>query len=71
MESTINSRGQTTVPVAVRKALRAKPGTRLNWVLLPDGCILVRAKSRSVLELAGMLESSETVNIEEMNPWRD
>ncbi|WP_429475237.1 AbrB/MazE/SpoVT family DNA-binding domain-containing protein [Paraburkholderia atlantica] len=71
MESRINSRGQTTVPAAVRKALGAKLGARLTWVLLPDGCVLVRAKSRSIVELAGILKSDETVKLGEMNPWRD
>ncbi|MFM0152879.1 AbrB/MazE/SpoVT family DNA-binding domain-containing protein [Paraburkholderia sediminicola] len=70
-ESRINSRGRTTVPAAVRKALSAKPGARLVWQVMPDGCVLVRAKSRSILELAGILKSGVSVDIEDMNPWRD
>lgn len=74
VESKINARGQTTVPAAIRRALGAKAGTRLTWVLLPDGCVLVRAKSKSVIQLAGMLKSDASVSpvdIEQMNPWRD
>ena len=71
VESRINARGQTTVPAAVRKVLGAKPGTRLTWLLMPDGCVLVRVKSKSVLELAGTLKSDASVDIEQMNPWRE
>ena len=59
------------MPAAARKAPGAKLGARLTWVLLPEGWVLVRAKSRSVVELAGMPKSDETVNIADMNSWRD
>ncbi|WP_347881324.1 AbrB/MazE/SpoVT family DNA-binding domain-containing protein [Burkholderia multivorans] len=44
-ESHVNSRGQTTVPVEIRRALNWKPGTRLNWVILSDGCVSVSEKA--------------------------
>lgn len=56
-ESRLTTRGRTTVPAEVRKALGAKPGTRLAWHVMPDGKVLVRAKSKSLLELAGTVES--------------
>ena len=34
IESTITSKGQTTLPKAVREALRVKPGDRVRYVLL-------------------------------------
>ncbi|SEB52246.1 hypothetical protein SAMN05445871_0438 [Paraburkholderia caballeronis] len=71
MESRVNARGITTVPAAVRKALRAKPGTRLTWLPMPDGCVVVRAESGSIRELAAILKSDATVSVEQMNPWRD
>ncbi|WP_081255969.1 AbrB/MazE/SpoVT family DNA-binding domain-containing protein [Pandoraea pnomenusa] len=71
VQSRIDARGRTTVPAAVRKALGAKPGTRLTWLLMPDGYILVRAKSGSILELAGALKSDASIDVEQMNPWRD
>lgn len=72
MESRINSKGQTTVPAPVRRALGATQGTRLVWMLIPDGTLVVRAKSRSIRELGGILKSgAAAIDIEQMNPWRD
>ena len=74
-ESTITAKGQTTVPADVRALVRAKPGTRLVWSVMPDGTIIVRAKTKSILDMAGMLKPPKSlqgkrVSIKEMNPWR-
>jgi len=71
-ESTLTPKGQTTVPAEVRKRIGAKPGTRLVWHVLPTGAVLVRAKTHSILDLAGMLTPPDGrhVTIDEMNPWR-
>jgi antitoxin PrlF len=68
-ESTVTSKGQTTVPAEVRAALHAEPGTHLEWHVTPDGDVIVRAKSRSILELAGSVKADKHVDIEDMNPW--
>jgi antitoxin PrlF len=71
-ESTITAKGQTTVPADVRALVNAEPGTRLVWSVMPDGTIIVRAKTKSILDMAGMLKAlkGKRVAIEEMNPWR-
>jgi antitoxin PrlF len=71
-ESTITAKGQTTVPQQIREAIGATTGTRLIWHVLPDGALIVRAKNKSVLELAGTLEvpPGTHVAVEDMNPWR-
>ena len=71
-ESTITAKGQTTVPADVRALVNAEPGTRLVWSVMPDGTIIVRAKTRSVRELAGLVRApkGKRVAIEDMNPWR-
>ena len=71
-ESTITTKGQTTVPQPIRDALQVQPGTKLVWNLMPDGTIIVRAKSKSILGLAGLLKSPKgiKVEIEDMNAWR-
>ncbi len=71
-ESTVTSKGQTTVPADVRASMGAVPGTKLVWNLMSDGRVLVRAKNRSILDMVGMLKPAEGkhVSIEEMNPWR-
>jgi antitoxin PrlF len=71
-ESTITAKGQTTVPRRVRELIGAGPGTRLTWHVMSDGRLIVRAKTHSVLELAGSLKSPKrkTVPVKAMNPWR-
>ena len=71
-ESTITIKGQTTVPQPIRDALHAEAGTKLQWNFMPDGTITVRAKTKSILDLAGMLKApkGKKVQIEDMNPWR-
>ena len=71
-ESTITAKGQTTVPRQVREQLGAGPGTRLVWHVMPDGSLIVRAKTLSVLDLAGSLKSpkGKRVSIDAMNAWR-
>lgn len=50
----------------------AKPGTRLLWHLMPDGSIVVRAKTKSLLDLGGSVKPARKrkVAVEDMNPWR-
>jgi hypothetical protein len=52
--------------------MHAKPGTRLVWSAMPDGTIIVRAKTRSIRELAGLLKAPKRrrITIVDMNPWR-
>jgi len=71
-ESTITAKGQTTVPAHVRERMGATPGTRLVWHVLPDGSVFVRAKSKSILALAGALKppKGKRVAIKDMNAWR-
>ena len=71
-ESSITSKGQTTVPLQIRESIGAAPGTRLVWHVMPDGSVIVRAKNRSILDMAGSLErpKGKRVAIEDMNAWR-
>jgi hypothetical protein len=52
--------------------VNAVPGTRLVWSAMPDGTIIVRAKTRSILDMAGMLEApkGKHLSLDDMNPWR-
>jgi antitoxin PrlF len=54
-ESTLTSKGQTTVPKAIRDSLRLKPGDRITFTPMPDGTVLMRVKNKSVMSLAGSL----------------
>jgi antitoxin PrlF len=54
-EATLTSKGQTTIPKAIRDSLSIKPGDRMTFTLLPDGTVLIRIKNKSALALAGRL----------------
>ena len=71
-ESTITGKGQTTVPLRIRESIGATSGTRLVWHVMPDGGVIVRAKVRSVLDLAGNLKppKGRHVAVDDMNAWR-
>lgn len=71
-ESTITAKGQTTVPAEIRASMQAMPGNRLVWSAMPDGTVIVRAKNRSILDMAGMVKApkGKRVPIDAMNPWR-
>ena len=71
-ESTITAKGQTTVPAEVRALVNAAAGTKLVWSVTPDGTIVVRAKTKSILDMAGMLKpvKGTHVSVDQMNAWR-
>ena len=54
-ESTLTSKGQTTIPKGIRDRLAMKSGDRMTFTLMPDGTVLMRVKNKSVLSLAGSL----------------
>lgn len=54
-DATLTSKGQTTIPKEIRDRLGVKRGDRLTFTLLSDGTVLMRAKTGSVLSLAGSL----------------
>jgi AbrB family looped-hinge helix DNA binding protein len=67
-ESTMTSKGQTTVPKEIRKQLNLRPGDKVFWYL-EDGRIVLRAKNRSINDLAGMLHrpGQRPISLEEMD----
>jgi antitoxin PrlF len=68
-ESTLTSKGQTTVPKAIRESLRLKPGDRITFTPMPDGTVLMRVKNKSVMNLAGSLRRRrrKALRIEELS----
>jgi antitoxin PrlF len=78
LESTLTLKGQTTVPQPIRDQLHVQAGAKLNWHVLPDGAVLVRAKNTSVADLAGLLKAATAapagkkrikVDVASMNAW--
>ena len=74
-EATITSKGQITIPAEIRNALGLAAGERVVFTQLDDGTTIMRAKSRSVMDLKGMLSEAspqeDKVEIEDMNIGRD
>lgn len=54
-DSTLTSKGQTTIPKGIRDGLGMKAGDRMTFTMLPDGTVLVRVKNKSVMNVAGSL----------------
>lgn len=54
-DSTLTSKGQTTIPKDIRETLGMKSGDRMTFTMLPDGTVLMRVKNKSVMGLAGSL----------------
>jgi looped-hinge helix DNA binding domain, AbrB family len=55
-DSTLTSKGQTTIPKDIRETLGMKSGDRMTFTMLPDGTVLLRVKNKSVMSLAGSLK---------------
>lgn len=70
--ATMTSKGQTTIPKEIRDGLGLKPKDQLNFTLLADGTVIMRAKKRSIRELYGVLHKPgrKPLKIADMNPWR-
>jgi len=70
-EATLSSKGQVTLPADIRKALGAKPQDRISFTAMPGGSVLLRAKTKSMLSLRGLIQPrpGATVSIEEMSVW--
>jgi len=67
--TTLTSKGQTTIPKEIRDSLGMKPGDRMTFTLMPGGTVVMRLKSKSILELAGILHKKgrKAVSIEQMS----
>ena len=54
-ESTISSKGQVTIPKAIRTRMRLKVGDRLRFVVEADGSVRLAAATRDVSTLGEIL----------------
>jgi AbrB family looped-hinge helix DNA binding protein len=54
-ESTLTSKGQTTIPKEIRDSLAMKAGDRMTFTLMPDATVVMRLKTKSITELTGAL----------------
>jgi AbrB family looped-hinge helix DNA binding protein len=68
-DSTLTSKGQTTIPKDIRETLGMKSGDRMTFTMLPDGTVLMRVKNKSVMSLAGSLrkKGQKPVPVEQLS----
>lgn len=67
MESAITSKGQVTIPKAIRDYLHVKPGDRVKFFMHPDGTVVLLPKV-PVTVLRGILRwRGRAATIEEMD----
>lgn len=68
MIATITSKGQITLPAAVRKALKIKAGDKLDFEVTEDGELLGKPVSNSLHSLSKVLPpAKKTLRLAEMN----
>jgi AbrB family looped-hinge helix DNA binding protein len=67
--ATLTSKGQLTLPKAVRDRLRLGAGDRVDFVIKDDGTIVLRPATVDVRELAGLLHRKgiKPLSVAEMN----
>jgi antitoxin PrlF len=67
--ATMTSKGQVTIPKAVRDLLRVDAGDQIDFVVTDRGDVMVRGVSIDVRELKGLLKRPRrrAVTVEEMN----
>ena len=68
-EAAVTSKGQITIPADIRKAMGLETGERVVFTQLDDGATLLRAKTRALGEIKGLLKparSGRKVALDEM-----
>jgi AbrB family looped-hinge helix DNA binding protein len=67
-DSTLTSKGQTTIPVEVREALDLKPGDKIRYIV-NGGKVYLRVKNKRAIDLAGKFydPNRAPITVEEMN----
>ncbi|MFA7669608.1 MAG: type II toxin-antitoxin system PrlF family antitoxin [Burkholderiaceae bacterium] len=68
-EATLTSKGQVTIPIEIRRRLGVSAQDRITFTPMPDGTVVLRAKSKSIKDLEGMLtpEPGIKVSVDEMS----
>jgi antitoxin PrlF len=65
--ATITSKGQITIPAAVRSDLHIGPGDRIEFVKTTNGRYEVVAATQDVTNLRGMIKTNKKISVDEMN----
>jgi antitoxin PrlF len=66
MESAVTTKGQATIPKAIREHLRLKAGDRVKFFVHPDGSVVLLPK-RPASVLRGIIKGRRRLTLEEMD----
>ena len=66
-DSKLTSKGQITIPKAVRDTLSLEVGDRVTFVIHEDGKVSVEAETVDLASLQGSVKTSRHVTLEEMD----
>ncbi|HEV8410835.1 MAG TPA: type II toxin-antitoxin system PrlF family antitoxin [Gemmatimonadaceae bacterium] len=69
-ESTVTTKGQITIPKAVRERLHLEPGDKVYFDVQDDGSVSMMTRKHPIESLFGLLKTKlkRPITIEEMNP---
>ncbi len=69
LQATLTSKGQITIPIEIRRMLGLSTGEQVTFTQLSDGSVVMRAKTRSLADLDGILQSPHLnhIRIEDMH----
>ena len=66
--ATMTSKGQITVPVAVRKRLRLKAGSKVDFIENKAGEVVLKPRTGDIRKLRGIVKyDGPPVSIDDMN----
>lgn len=67
--STVTAKGQTTIPKEIREYLNLRPGNRIDYVVDPEGRVVLRPATYDIRDLHGILQrpGQQPLTVEDMN----
>ena len=65
--STISSKGQTTLPKEIRDYLNLNVGDEIEFIILPDGDIVIRSKPKRSAKGSLKVYVKHKVSVDDMN----
>lgn len=65
--ATVTSKGQITIPAAVRSELHISPGDRVEFIKVSDCRFEIVAATQDISQIKGLIKTKHSVSIDEMN----
>lgn len=68
MKAIVTSKGQVTIPIAIRTKAKISPGSKLDFQIEKDGTLKVSPLNQEISQLKGMVKSKrrKPVSLREM-----